>query len=253
MALKSRELVSQGGPDGQSAWQDSGDNCSFPAQTITTSWPAQPFDIVPGADLQLAGGQGVPDNLPSGQAIQRLNGAAITLGVLQGAASTLYTSVRVMRNIGALTAQIANAGGALTSLPITANTALASGQTFVLTNAAGTAQTWTTSAAVKAGATSIPVTSTTPTGTNAIGNQGIAVVGNTSAFGWVTVGTGTPTLPADQSVPMPAIAANIALVTPSGGSGSYLPLFPGDTVELCLLMSAATLAVPAGVVSTQII
>ena len=167
MATKLRAAIAATGPDGQnSAWFDGGNSFNFPAISATTTLQNFPAQIITRADTQLAGGLYQPDSLvPQGGIaagvlpIQRLNGAQIVLAALFAAAANLTLGIRIMRSIDFLGAGIAAAGGALTSIPLGAplSTALASGAQFALTNAAGTTQLWTTSAAVPAGTLAIPV------------------------------------------------------------------------------------------------
>lgn len=273
MGNRVETLLLNAGPDGGSAFVDNGD--SFTLQnhgsiTASTTLANFPMQTVTQADSQVAGGMtpGSPGSslVPtSGVAsailpIQRLNGAQITLASVLVPTTTLAIGIRVMRSIDTLGSQIAAAGGALTSIPLARplSTALVSGATFVLTNAAaGTAQTWTTSAAVAAGSLSIPVTSQTPSATFTAGTKLVFQVGNMPAFGWSpaappsgftgvgTSGTGTPTLPASGSVLLPAFSANAQVITP-GNAGSYVVLFPGDDIELLLQTSSGTTAIPVG-------
>ena len=57
--------------------------------------------------------------------------------------------------------------------------------------------------------------------------------------GWLTTVAGTPTFPASDSVVLPPIAANAAVVTP-GAAGSYVTLFPGDSLELIAVTGSST-------------
>ena len=271
MATKLRAAIAATGPDGQnSAWFDGGNSFNFPAISATTTLQNFPAQIITRADTQLAGGLYQPDSLvPQGGIaagvlpIQRLNGAQIVLAALFAAAANLTLGIRIMRSIDFLGAGIAAAGGALTSIPLGAplSTALASGAQFALTNAAGTTQLWTTSAAVPANSLAIPVNSQTPNGTyiggvaNAlspyarlvyqVGNAGAPTTTFSPVFGWLTTVAGTPTFPASDSVVLPPITANAAVVTP-GAAGSYVNLFPGDSLELIAVTGSSTAAIPLG-------
>lgn len=102
-----------------------------------------------------------------------------------------------------------------------------------------------------------------------------AIVGGTLAFGWrataaysatvlgqaaVPLGgdAGTPAFTASTVITMPAVAANTALVTPTGGSSgiaaaAYLPVQPGDLVALVQGMQTGTLATPALAAAARIV
>lgn len=273
MGLRTEDEVRIGGPDGGSTWGDEGDAYSLLAavHAITTTLTWYPVQTITQPDKQIAGGfpPGAPGSslVPtSGVAsailpIQRLNGAQISVGTLQAPQSTLAFALGVWRSIDTTASQLAAAGGAITSLPLARplSTALISGQSVQLTNAAGTQQTWVTSAAVNAGSLSIPVNSQTPNGTYAAGVAVVQLVGNMPAFGWVysgynptglnggavTGGAGTPVWPNGASVQLPAITQNPQVVTP-GNAGSYVVLFPGDALELVIVLSASTLSLPNG-------
>lgn len=244
-------------PAGKSAWFDSGQAYSWTsAITATTSLALIPIQIVPTPDTQLAGGLPVTFGLFPGTPLQRLNGALINLETLLAAANTNIIGIEIRRCIDTLGAQIAAAGGAITSIPLTnpLSTPLASGQTFVVTNAAGTAQTWTTSAAVPAGSMAIPVNSGTPSATYVAGTALAFLAGNGPVFGWVgtgSSGTGPPVIPANVSVSLPPITTNIAVVTP-GAAGSYVFLFPGDVIGLLLNTTTSTATIPIGCIQTLI-
>jgi hypothetical protein len=87
------------------------------------------------------------------------------LGVVASVAGVDYVKYVSISgsNIAQLSAALST-GAAITSLPVTALlSAIGSGQTLTLTDPTGAhTQTWTTTAAVAVGATSIPVTSQTP-------------------------------------------------------------------------------------------
>lgn len=269
MASKLVAAVAITGPDGQSSWWDAGEAFTWQAAvTAATTYVLFPVQTVPQPDTQLAGGLPVTETLTaSGGAasanlpMARLNGASVSMLALLAAHTTLILGVQVVRCIDTLGAQIAAASGALTSIPLTAplTTPLAEDQTFVLTNAAGTAQTWTvagpTGAGMPAGSTYIGVDSQTPSATYTTNTPLVYLAGNTLAFGWIgtgSAGTGTPVLPAGRAMVMPAIAANLAIVTP-GASGSYLNLFPGDMVEAVFGTSSSTVSVTVGTIQTFIV
>lgn len=273
MALRTEDEIRTGAPDGGSTWGDEGDAYSLYAAvhaiTATLTW--YPVQTITQPDKQLAGGAapGSPGSslVPtSGVAsailpIQRLNGAQLSAGAIQAPQSTLTFGLGVWRSIDQLASQIAAAGGALTALPLARplSTALVSGQSIQLTNTAGTQQTWVTSAAAPAGTLSIPVNSQTPNGTYAANTPVLQLVGNMPAFGWVysgynptglnggavTGGTGTPVWPNGVSVSLPPITQNPQVVTP-GNAGSYVILFPGDALELVIVLSSSTLSLPNG-------
>lgn len=250
MAQKVRSAASYGGPNlSDGMWMEMGEYQQLAAFTSTSTPTIQAFKIVPQDTSSLDGLPG----LTVGSSIYRLQGGQFCVvgATAMAAQTTLDLGIVVYRNFATLATQITNAGGALTSLSVSpVNTAMPSGQTFILTNAAGTAQTWTTSAAVAKGATSIPVTSTTPTGTNAVGNAIIGIVGNAIAFGWLHP-TGTPAFACNQALLLPANAANAALVTTGDPYGSYLPEIPGDVVAT-YATSAGSVSVAACLFSTMV-
>lgn len=249
MGRKVRTAQAVEGPDiTQSTWIDMGDVTTFATFTSTSTATITPVTAI----MQPTSGY---DYLAPGTPISRLQGGqvVITGSTAMAAQSTLNLGWVVYRNFGTLGTQITNAGGALTSLTIAApgvNTAMPSGQTFTLVNAAGTVQTWTTSAAVVRGALTIAVTSQTPTGTNAVGNALVGQVGNGILFGWLAA-TGTPAFYLNQATSMPAINANI---TAGGGNtlgdpfGPFVYLYPGDVPSLSTF-SAGSVTVQAGLAS----
>jgi hypothetical protein len=257
MAVTVLAAESFAGPDGGSAWTDAGETLPFAAASSAATLALQ---IIAYGDAFLAGdlpnntmgGSLVPSAGISGQPnpIQRLNGAQIALIARHAAQSAESTYIQVVRSIDTLGAQIAAAGGALTSIPLTAplSTPLAEDQTFVIDNGT-TAQTWTvagpTGAGMPIGSTYIGVDSQTPSATFAAGTALVYVAGNAGAFGWLASGGGTPALPAGQAVKLPVIAANVALV-----AGVYLPLFPGDFLQLVF---AGTVSIGAGTVQVQVV
>ena len=259
---KLEAAIAVNGPDGNSAWYDGGDGFTWQS-TITAATGAQyfPASTITPADTQLSGGIAVTDTLVStGGAsggyvpCQQLKGAWIVQVALLAAQVTLILGIRIVRSIDKLGAQITAAGGALVSIPLSAplSTSLVSGQTFVLVNAAGTAQTWTTSAAVPAGSLAIPVNSQTPSATYVAGTPAVYTVGNNIVFGWVGNGTvGTPVFPAGQAVALPAFTANPAVVTP-GAAGSYVNLFTYDSIQVEFATSSSTVSVTVGSIQTAI-
>ena len=260
MGIKLRSGISIGGPSlNNGAWFDSGDSLGFAAFTNATTAQIFPINIVPQDTSSAISGQ---DSLGFGGAIGRLMGAQIAFPVIGTsggvAASSISTlGIAVYRSFGTLGAQIANAGGAITSLSVSApgvNTYLPSGQTFNLTVAAGgTSQVWTTSAIVYPGALTIPVTSTTPSSTYAKGQPMVGQVGNNICFGWLASASGTPAFSQNASAIMPAMSAtnNPNLNQVADPYGPYLPWQPGDLVALYGITSSSTFSVPAGIVNTM--
>ena len=246
MAQKIRTLVAAGGANlNESGWHDAGEQLNFAAFTSTSTATILGIRVVPLNTSTLAG-------LAAGDAIQRLQGAQLSVVSLtyMAAQTTQDAGVGVMRSFGTLATQITNAGGALTSLNVTAlNTALPSGQVLNLTNAAGTLQTWTLTAAAPRGATTLAVSSQTPTGTNAVGNSFVGLVGNMIAFGWLHA-VGSPVFLPYLPYSLPAVAANTALNTAGDPYGSYLPELPGD-VEVFYAASAGSISWSAGIISTM--
>jgi hypothetical protein len=253
MALKVRELISTGSPDNQSSYMDQGENSPIAAATVTTAVVATPAQIVASTDLQLADGSYPGGTIAGGVAIQRLNGAQVNLLTLLAAATNFNFGVSVNR-----TAQL---GAAITaSVAITQVqfqypllSPMPSGQTFVVTNAAGNTQSFTSSAAVPAGSLIAPVNSVTPGNAYVVGNPVVFQVGAMACFGWLASGVGTPVFPAKATVPMPPILANTALVTPIGGTGSYLPLASGDRIEVLTNTASSTVTLPAGLLQLLVI
>lgn len=260
MAQKERSAGSIGGPNlSDSMWADNGETCYFATFTSTSTPTYTPIGITPLDTSPI-------DNLPGltvGAAIMRLQGAqfCVVSQTAMAAQTTLNLGIVVFREFAALSAQIAAAGGALTSLPVTpVVSAMPSGQAFVITNGTPTLQTWVTTAAVSPGATSIPVTSQTPSATFPVGLGLIGTVGGGAAvtpsilFGYSSGGSGTPALASYDVQVLPAISANI---TAGGGFatgdpyGPYLPLIPGDVSCLCAY-SAGSVTVSAGCASTLI-
>ena len=251
MAQKTSFLLTEGDPQNTSEFTHQGHALYVAATSAGTTTTRFRIHAIPNVDLYDAQGNSAGSSLAFGRFVQRLTGAYITPATTLAAAATLDLGISVMRSFGTLGVQITNAGGAITSLTVGGNgvnTPMPSGQTFVLTNAAGTAQTWTTSAAVGLGAPAIPVNSQTPTGTNAIGDAFVGQVGNATAFGWLTSGTGVPTLVKDLSLLMPSIPANPA-ITPFG----WLGLYPGDAICLDEQTSTSTVSVPLLTVTTLVL
>jgi hypothetical protein len=245
MAQKLRVLIAAGGAKlNESGWEDAGRPLNFAAFTSTATATILGIRVVPI-------NTGIYENLAAGDTINRLQGAQLSIVSLtyMAAQTTQDAGVGVMRSFGTLATQITNAGGALTSLNVTAlNTALPSGQVLNLTNAAGTLQTWTLTAAAAKGATTLAVSSQTPTGTNAVGNSFVGLVGNMIAFGWLHA-VGSPVFLPYLSYSLPAVAANTALNTTGDPYGPYLPEYPGD-VEVFYAASAGSISWSAGVIST---
>lgn len=251
MAGKRRALISIGGPALQdSTWADSGLSFNFAAFTNTSTATILGFYIVPQPTLP-------PESIPFGSAIQRLLGAQIAIvstgtsgGMAAFTGSTL--GIAVYRNFGTLGTQIANAGGAITSLTIGGsgiNTALVEDQVFSLTIAAGTtSQVYTGAGVPVVGAKSIGVDSITPSATYAVGTPLVGQVGSNIAFGWA----GTPAFRQNASVVMPAVTANGALNTTGDPYGPFLPLQPGDVVAL-YGVSTGSDSILAGVVNLMIL
>jgi hypothetical protein len=252
MARKLRTGISvEGVTLTQSCWFDNGENFVFASLTSTSTATIDPLQIAPIATSAV-------DSKSDSSPIWRLQGAQIifTGATAMVAQTTLNLGVVIYHTFGTLATQITNAGGAITSLTTTALTApMPSGQTFTLVNAAGTVQTWTTSAAVLKGATTIPVTSTTPTGTNAVGNPLVGFLGGAATagiqFGWLASGSGTPALYLNSPTVLPAINANILA---GGGNtagdpyGAFAYVYPGDLI--CLFASSAgSVTVQSGILS----
>jgi hypothetical protein len=246
MAQKRRTLIAAGGANlNESGWDDVGEQLNFAAFTSTSTATILGIRVVPLNTSTLA-------NLAVGESIQRLQGAQLSIVSLtyMAAQTTQDAGVGVFRSFGTLATQITNAGGALTSLNVTAlNTALPSGQVLNLTNAAGTLQTWTLSAAAARGATTLAVNSQTPTGTNAVGNSFVGLVGNMIAFGWLHA-VGSPVFLPYLPYSLPAVAANTALNTTGDPYGPFLLELPGD-VEVFYAASAGSISWSAGVIQTM--
>ena len=250
MAQKIRSLQSVGGANLiESGWSDVGESLYFAAFTSTSTPTILGIRVVPQDTSSSATGG---DYLATGVPINRLQGAQLSIVSLtyMAAQTTQDAGVGVMRVFGTLTTQITNAGGALTSLNVSPlNTALPSGQVLNLTNAAGTLQTWTLTAAAPKGATTLAVSSQTPTGTNAVGNSFVGLVGNTIAFGWLHA-VGSPVFLPYLSYSLPAVSSNTALNTTGDPYGSFLPEYPGD-VEVFYVTSAGSISWSAGVIETM--
>ena len=253
MSLKVRELSVTGNPRGQSAWIDSGDQTILAPITVSTV-VLYPIQLIPTVDTQLADGS-YPGDVPNSEdSIARLNGAQVNFVTALAAAIHFNLAVQVVRSTplgvaiasGVAITQVTLAQPLLSPMP--------SGQTFVATNAAGTAQTFTTSQIAPSGSTVILVNSVTPGAAYAVNNPLVYLVGNGPAFGWVAgASAGTPTFPAKGSVSMPAIAANTSLVTPVGGTGSFMLLTQGDRIEAATSTDSSTVTMPAGILQTLVI
>jgi hypothetical protein len=260
MSQKLRSAVSYGGPNlSDSMWTDNGETGYFAAITSTSTPTFIPISIVPQDTSSI-------DNLPGltvGASINRLQGGqyAVISGTGMAVQPTLNLGLVIVRKFCTLSAQLTNAGGAITSLPVTAVVSpIPSGASLTITNATPTLQTWVTTAAVLPGATAIPVTSQTPSATFPAGLGVDGFVGGGSAtapailFGWVVGGTGTPAFAAYQSYLLPAITANIvAGSTTSTGDpyGPFVPKLPGDITTFCAF-SAGSITVSAGAASSLV-
>ena len=252
MAAKHRLLISAGGPRlSESGWFDFGEGLTFAAFTNGTTATITPITILPQNTSTV-------DALGTTDGVCRLQGGQIAFmaagtsgGVAASSISTL--GLAAYRSFATLSAQITAAGGALTSLAVTpVSTTLPSGQTFTVTTAAGgTPQVWTTSAAVAVGATSIPVSSQTPSATYAVGTGLIGQVGNNIYCGWLNSAAGTPAFAQNGSVrlPMLAAAANSNTNQTIDPAGPYLVGFPGDVIALVAVTSSSTFSVPTGVIT----
>lgn len=263
MALKELWEVSVGGPDGQGTWGDEGD--SFTLQnhstiSMTTTAPgAFPAQTVTRVNTALPGQSGgpLPGTLAAGAAIQTISGFQCSNGqTAMAAASNVNFGIRVTRNIGL--------GVALTNTTITSFVPgapllapIPSGASIYFTNPTGTTFTAVTSALVPAGSTIVPVTSVSTgaafpvgapgamAGTSvvlAVGGLGTQITNATPqvpstgdlAFGWLVSGAGTPVFPANSSVLMPALAANIAVVN------GMLPMAASDNIQVYLITTSST-------------
>ena len=263
MALRSRANTAIGGPHlSDCTWDWNDENLLFSAFTNATTAQIFPISLISLATSSSVSGM---DSVPFSDSIARIMGGQIvfpSIGASGGvAASSISTlGIAVYRSFGKLGAQITNAGGALTSLTVSApgvTTPMPSGQTFNLTVAAGgTSQTWTTSAAVTVGALTIPVNSQTPGATYALGQSMIGQVGNGILWGWLGTASGTPAFQQNLGTVMPAITANI---TAGGGNtvgdpyGPFMYLQPGDMLALFGSTTSSTFSVPTGMVNTLIV
>ena len=258
MGIRLRSAIANGGPAlSDSTWIDFGTDMTFAAFTNSTTATITPITVI---FQNLSSTVSGLDTVPFATPMYRLLGAQIVFmaaGTSGGvAASTISRlGVAVYRSFGTLNAQITAAGGALTSLAVAApgvNTALPSGQTFTVTTAAGaTPQVWTTTAAVVVGATSIPVSSATPSATYAAGTPLVGIVGNANCFGWPSTtdgATGTPAFRQNMPVRLPAYSAtaNTALNQTGDPAGPFLALYPGDALALFAITDSSTFSVPAG-------
>lgn len=251
MALPLQEAAIYGSPAGGDAKYDAGRSFRFAAFTNTSTATNIPLGIVPFSDQHGPGGGSVGGYILTGQPIQRLTGGQIALDTVLAASTGTSLGLAVFRTFGALTAQVAAADGARTTLPFTTNTRLPVGGTITLTNAAGNTDVWTVNADTPAGTTSITVVSKTAGATYAIGNVGVGIVGLSTAnpsglaFGWVTAGTGTPLLQGRNAISLPSLAGNL-LVNAAGD----LNLYPGDQVVL-RGVDTGSVSVPIGIVQYQ--
>jgi hypothetical protein len=257
MAQKLRSAVSIGGPNlSDSMFVDNGETALFASFSSTATVTYTPISITPQDTSPV-------DTLPGltvGSRIMRLQGAqfAVVSGTGMAAQTTLNLGIVVIRTFCTLSAQIANAGGAITSLPVTAVASpIPSGASLTITNATPTLQTWVTTAAVLPGATSIPVTSQTPSATfpAGLGIMGFAGGGSVTApvilFGYSSGASGTPAFAAYSVNQLPAISANIiasSSTTTGDPYGPFVGMIPGD-ISCLATWSAGSITVSAGAAS----
>lgn len=260
MAQKIRSAGSIGGPNlSDSMFVDNGETNYFASFTSTSTPTFYPIGITPQDTSPI-------DTLPGltvGSRIMRLQGGqfAVISGTGMAAQTTLNLGLVVVRTFCTLSAQIAAAGGALTSLPVTAVVSpIPSGASLTITNATPTLQTWVTTAAVLPGATSIPVTSQTPSATfpSGLGLMGFVGGGSATApsilYGYSSGGSGTPAFPAYGFIQLPGISANIVAgssTTTGDPYGAFTGLIPGD-VSCFAAWSAGSVTVSAGAASTLV-
>lgn len=261
MAQKARSAASYGGPNlSDSMFVENGETAYFASFSSTATPTYLPIGITPQDTSTI-------DTLPGltvGSSIMRLQGGQLAIASATGMAaqSTLNLGLVVIRSFATLSAQIANAGGAITSLPITALASpLPSGSVVTITNATPTLQAWTLSAAALRGATTLSVNSQTPSATFPAGlpisgsvGGGAAASTPTILFGWSSGASGTPALPAWGLIALPAISANLiagSTTTTGDPYGPYLQMIPGDLT--CLVAySAGSITVSAGAASTLV-
>jgi len=254
MSLKVRELVSTGGPDGNSAWLDMGEQALLPAATVTTTPAIAVVQLIPTVDTQIAGGAYPGDSVVGGAAVARLNGAQVNFVTILAASIHFDLQVSVTRTATLGVAIAASVAITQVTMAYPLLGPMPEDQTFVITDAAGNTKTFTSLGVTAAGSTVVMVDSVTPANAYAVGNPVVFQVGLSAAFGWVAgASAGTPVFGAKQSVAMPAITTNSALVTPTNGSGSYLPLAQGDRIEAITTTDSSTVTMPAGIVQTLVI
>jgi hypothetical protein len=248
MALRTRQTVATGAPDGQSCWVDSGGRIPLGATTAGTSATAFMGHAVQGVAKTASGSVNVADFVPPGVSIRQLNGALLALSALLAAQTTLDVTLSVYRTVGTLGA---TGGASTTSVPLTVplQTAMPSGSTATITELSGGASTTLTlTAAAPVGATSLAVSSVNLTG-YASGSPIVWQVGNGPVLGWLTSGVGTPAFAAYSPVLMPWITANTSVQGGSAGP-NYLPLQVGDLFVASEQTSTSTVAVPSATITT---
>jgi hypothetical protein len=252
MALRGRESVAVGAPDGGSTWADAGEAFTIAGglttTTATTGGVTLPVTTISKPN-SIVYGYPSPDYVQPGGAFQSLYGFQISTVAAMAAASNLSLYFQVQRNIG-IGVPIVGGVAITTFTPAQALVApLASGQTIVLTNAAGNTQNIVTSASVPALAQIIPINSVTPANSyvaspvgDVVGSSAITLVGNAGLFGWLAAAAGTPAIPANSSIVTPALT-NIALVTLPQTTTPFLPLQLSDQIQLVLITASSTATV----------
>lgn len=251
MALRVREMVATGAPDGQSCWVDVGQRIGVAAATVGTSPTIQLGHSVQGKAKVASGSVSVADYVGSGNPIRQLNGADITLSAAQAAEATLTLGLSVYRIIGTLGS---TGGASTTSVPLAGVipnwTSLPSGSTITITKLDGSASTTlTTTAAVGPGASAIPVSSVNLTG-YAIGSMLVWQVGNGPVLGWLNTASGTPALVAYAPTAMAWLQSANASIQGGSAGPNWLPLLIHDLLVYAAVLSTSTLAVPALSITT---
>jgi hypothetical protein len=242
MGLKERATISMGGPDGGSTWSDMGDGFTLQnhaSVTATTTPNILPGQTITQPNTLIVGGGAAPDQLQAGTAIQTLYGAQLTTPAGLAASSILTLAVSVYRNLGLGTALAS--GVAITQINLKAPliSPMPSGQVISLSNVSGNTTSATLSAAAVIGQQIVFINSLTPANLYPVTSYAVVQVGNNQAFGWLNgAGGGTPYIPLNASLLMPAIAANTAIT--NGG----VALNPGDEIAVTLVTSSSTVSVP---------
>jgi hypothetical protein len=261
MGLPDRVGQAWGGPRGGTSWEDLGDSFTlqnhttisattsapglFPAYTVTRR---NPFYNNSGIAQSLNS-----DNLDQTDLIQTCYGFQVSSSVVQAPLTNLTITLSVYRTIGTLAVNPnATVTSLILSLPLTQT--IVTGSSVQLTNVTtGAVTTLTTSGSSPAGGTTLNITSTAIN--IPVGSTLTWQVGNTYAFGWLGVSSGsggTPAFPVGGSILAPANTSNPFVVVGPTGAGwfaqttiqtGFIPVQEGDVLMINTLTATGTATV----------